>query len=297
MSANPSSSNNTLRGHEAEEVDRMDSFVSNTSGTNSSFNSTGNSDTCQSEYLRYLYVYALPVMIFFCVLSIFVNVIIVVSARWCRRPMTPTLYFSISLALADAAASIALATGLIVNSLLPCVFNIKIVPPHPNCVTLVIEIFRLGCILITVKHLLALGINHWIGIVRPLHYAATMTRRTAWLVIVISWASPVLLLFAYFSVHPGQGFLIEDCRIVSIFNEKTFRAIFASLFFAPLLVMSMIYLHIFLIVKSTHQHRLRYQVKTPLLLKNISSFTFYKEQYFLPAPTVLTIILVLYGNY
>lgn len=54
-----------------------------------------------------------PVLIFFCALTFFVNVFIVVAARWMRRPLTPTMYFSLSLAAADAIASLTVGLGLV----------------------------------------------------------------------------------------------------------------------------------------------------------------------------------------
>lgn len=54
-----------------------------------------------------------PVIIFFCVLTFIFNVFIVVAARWMRRPITPTMYFSLSLAAADAIASLNVGLGLV----------------------------------------------------------------------------------------------------------------------------------------------------------------------------------------
>lgn len=87
-----------------------------------------------------LYATILPIMLFFCVLAVIVNLLIVISARWCRKPMSPTLYFSISLALADAYAAVVLAVGLVINSLLPVLFQYKL----PMCFSLVVEAFRLA---------------------------------------------------------------------------------------------------------------------------------------------------------
>ncbi|CAG7838616.1 unnamed protein product [Allacma fusca] len=175
-----------------------------------------------------------------------------------RKPMTPTLYLSISLALADTFTSLNLAAGLIVNSLLFCVFNIDITPGGGKCFKLAVEVSRLGAISSTVVHLLALGINHWIGIIRPLHYAAIMTRRAAWVVILLSWFCPMFLIFLYFSI-PHRGFLSEKCETTEFLEEFPWRAVYVSSFFVPLLVMSLIYLHIYVIVKKHNQYRLRYQ--------------------------------------
>lgn len=36
---------------------------------------------------------------------------------------------------------------------------------------LVLEAIRMAAVIVTVLHLLALAVNHYIGIARPLHYA------------------------------------------------------------------------------------------------------------------------------
>jgi len=49
------------------------------------------------ESVGFLYTVAVPVMCFFCLITVVVNLVIVAAAHWCRKPMSPTLYFSISL--------------------------------------------------------------------------------------------------------------------------------------------------------------------------------------------------------
>lgn len=56
-----------------------------------------------------------PVILFFCALTFLFNVFIVVAAYWMRRPLTPTMLFSLSLAAADAIASLNVGLGLILN--------------------------------------------------------------------------------------------------------------------------------------------------------------------------------------
>lgn len=108
----------------------------NWTGSNNETNITASSASASQGSL---YAFILPVMLFLCVLAVLVNLLIVISARWCRKPMSPTLYFSISLALADAYAALFLAIGLVINSLLPVVFSVRI----PACFSLINEAFRL----------------------------------------------------------------------------------------------------------------------------------------------------------
>jgi len=45
-----------------------------------------------------LYLYGTPPLILFCVISIVVNIKVLISVFWIRRPLSPTLYISLSLA-------------------------------------------------------------------------------------------------------------------------------------------------------------------------------------------------------
>ncbi|TGZ54498.1 Uncharacterized protein DBV15_10071, partial [Temnothorax longispinosus] len=45
-----------------------------------------------------LYLYGTPPLILFCIISIVVNIKVLMSVFWIRRPLSPTLYISLSLA-------------------------------------------------------------------------------------------------------------------------------------------------------------------------------------------------------
>ncbi|XP_057376999.1 5-hydroxytryptamine receptor 1B-like [Daphnia carinata] len=194
-----------------------------------------------------------PVLIFFCALTFFVNVFIVIAARWMRRPLTPTMYFSLSLAAADAVASLTVGLGLVFNSLLPKVYNVHI-PDWGPCSMLVLEAIRMAAVIVTVLHLLALAVNHYIGIARPLHYAAIMTKRAASVCMAVLWIVPNAALFAYFSSIENQGFQSQRCK-TDFIGELRFRGQYASFFFAPLFFMILIYGHIFIIIRRHQANR------------------------------------------
>ena len=62
-----------------------------------------------------IYEVWVPLILFFCALTFLFNVFIVVAAYWMRRPLTPTMFFSLSLAVADAMASLNVGLGLILH--------------------------------------------------------------------------------------------------------------------------------------------------------------------------------------
>ncbi|XP_071446399.1 adenosine receptor A1-like [Hetaerina americana] len=200
---------------------------------------------------------SLSVLILFCVITLAFNGVILASVFWIRRPMSPTLSLSISLAAADAYNALFLGTGLLVNSLLPRALGVSVdSTAHGTCVMLGFEALRLGGILVSVAHLLALAFNHYLGILRPLHYAATLTPRITSFLTAILWALPIAFLFVYFSSISGQGFQSPKCEY-KFLTLMGFRAVFSFLFFAPLFLMAVIYLHIYSIVRRTQCSRQR----------------------------------------
>jgi len=106
-----------------------------------------------------------------------------------------------------------------------------------------LEAIRLGAIIVTVFHLLALAVNHYIGIARPLHYAgnndhllqkrlllliifrysvAIVTKRTATLCIIIMWIGPIAAHFAYFSSIEHQGFQVCQKLVIETITYGSF---------------------------------------------------------------------------
>ncbi|KAG8193406.1 hypothetical protein JTE90_009631 [Oedothorax gibbosus] len=218
--------------------------------------------------VKILYQTVVPVMLIACLLSMIFNLVIVYSVRWVRR-LSPTLYLSLSLAVADAYASLVIGIGLVINSLLPNVYGLNL-GRFKDCYIQVLEAFRLGGLVIIVFHLLALAVNHYIGILRPLHYAATVTRRTAISAIVAMWVIPVVFFLSYFSLVPDDGFQSEYCSKYNFLLRLPFRVTTSLLFFVPLVLMSGMYGHMFFLVRH-HQKGLASTKSSRQLHKNVKA--------------------------
>lgn len=173
-------------------------------------NNSWENDTGDINYSHFLYITFTPVLISLCVFSIVFNVILLFSVLWIRRPLSPTLYISLSLAGTDLYTSFLLGLGFTLNSLLPVGFQVYLMD---NCASLVLEALRLGAIVTTAGHLIMLAFNHYIGILRPLHYPATVTHRTVTIFMFISWTLPPSFLFAYFNMIPCQAFQSPQCQL------------------------------------------------------------------------------------
>ncbi|GAB1863998.1 Trace amine-associated receptor 4-like [Camponotus japonicus] len=204
-----------------------------------------------------LYLYGVPLLIFFCVISVAVNIKVLISVFWIRRPISPTLYISLSLAGADAFSSSVLGIGLIMNSFIPNGLGIEL--KGVDCFLLVLEVVRLGGVIITVFHLMALAVNHYLGILRPLHYLSILTYKNTTILLILLWVLPISFFAVYFNLVEGDGFQSKECKKSAFLSHKKFRMLFSSLFFGPFGLMVCIYIHIFCIVKKHQATRLRFR--------------------------------------
>jgi hypothetical protein len=98
----------------------------------------------------------------------------------------PTLYISLSLAGADTISLFFYASGLLFFTFLP---RYGIIFDSP-CTMLLLEALRMGGILTSLFHLVALAGNHYLGILVPFHYPIYMARRNIQYVIVVLWTIP-----------------------------------------------------------------------------------------------------------
>lgn len=241
---------------------RIESCASNSgtgcaNGTISSVNVSSTDDDYVTNFLYTFREIALTIMVAFCFISIVENCWILVCVKFLKRSMSPTLCYSISLAAADAYVSLVIGAGLIINSLLPMYGIID--ENNYLCLILALEGFRVGAMITSVLHLLGLAINHYIGIVKPLHYQSIMTRFNTCLTIALTWLLPLVFCMVYFSVIKDEGFQSENCAKFEFLLVRKFRYIVASLFFLPLLVMVFIYAHILVIIRRHRRGVLQYQ--------------------------------------
>jgi melanocortin 2 receptor len=179
--------------------------------SSSYFNLTNATGSSNDDTIKTMYKYTVPALLAFCVISLAINVRILISIYWIRRPLSPTLHISLSLAGADAYTSLILAIGLVVNSLLPVGLGIKF---QNECFALFLETQRLGGVIVTVAHLLALACNHYLGILRPLHYMSIMTHRNTTTCIALLWIIPISYFVVYFSSVDGEGFQSQNCTTI-----------------------------------------------------------------------------------
>lgn len=62
--------------------------------------------------------------------------------------------------------------------------------PVPDCLSLTIEVLRLGSIVVQVLHLLAVALSHYLGSLRPFQYHTTATPAALRLTLAVVWIVP-----------------------------------------------------------------------------------------------------------
>ncbi|XP_014240392.1 melanocortin receptor 4-like [Cimex lectularius] len=202
-----------------------------------------------------LYLYITIILVSLCCVSVAVNVTILLSVCWIRRPISPTLHISLSLAGSDLWSNTLIGIALIFNSLLPVVYHIH---PLSICQLLVLEAFRMAGMYTTSGHLLALAGNHYLGIRKPLQYPALMTMRYICVIEVLLWVVPPVSFITYFSVIADDGFSVAECDFKFMIHTE-FRSVCSYIFLGSLVLMAAIYIHIYLLVRKHQANRNKFR--------------------------------------
>ncbi|KAK6627016.1 hypothetical protein RUM44_009493 [Polyplax serrata] len=172
---------------------------------------TGRNVTAQWSNIQNITYIIVPLLcVLLCTMATIINARILLCVKWIRRPLSPTLYISLSLALADTCSAILIGLGFIFNSLLPKGLDVDV---DNDCLFLTLEAFRLSGILISTIHLLVLAGNHYFGILCPFRSMRWLTHTNLTIVVVFIWVAPTAYIFGYFGSFKNQGFQREDCHI------------------------------------------------------------------------------------
>ncbi|CAI5449713.1 unnamed protein product [Caenorhabditis angaria] len=202
-----------------------------------------NSAMSQAEFLELLekmrstYTWLIPLMLMVLLIAILGNGLIVMSSSWLSSPVSPYLKLCVSLAAADMWAAILLSSGLLVNSYLPVVHQIKAGGP---CFEAVLEMVRIGGMLTSDMHLFALAINQFLGTMYPLKYKIMVTTRRIRALILCLWFVPQFFVFFWFVLDENDGLRNENCRF-NTYNHFKFRITVFLIFMIPLISTLVIY--------------------------------------------------------
>ncbi|XP_034255290.1 5-hydroxytryptamine receptor 1A-like [Thrips palmi] len=218
-------------------------------------------------------LYCAATLIMVCAVSVLNNACVLLSTCWIkRRPLSITMRISLSLTGADTIASFLLGVSWFINNILNTLVPpdldtylpiwhetqcVRYAPERLTCVKLALEALRLGAVLVTMLHLLALASNHYLGALRPLHSHV----RHAYLVVGLTaiWIVPEAALFAYFSSFEDDGFRAQGNCGYKFLTQYGFHITFSLTFFFVLILMICIYVHIYIIVQRHERNRHRFR--------------------------------------
>jgi len=198
------------------------------------------------------YTVAEQVLIYFAgillsLVTIFGNVLVVVAYNSNKRLQTITNLFIFSLSVSDISVgifSINFYTVYIVQKwpLGPVWCNIWLCLDYSCCQASVI-------------HLLVICLDRYFSLMRPLKYRAKRTEKRAKIAIVLAWSLALFQWVPWIISYPymvGEHTVADDDCYVQFIYESTFAAIITALaaYYVPVLIMLLVYLRIFLLVKT-----------------------------------------------
>ncbi|CAD6193298.1 unnamed protein product [Caenorhabditis auriculariae] len=194
--------------------------------------------------------------------ALIVNLYLLICSRYLRRPIGVNLRLCVSLTASDALCAVFYILTFLVN-----VFFRGYVS---DCISLLLEVCKLSTFTASVFTLLALALNHYVGIVYPLQRNA-ITPKTVKSAIIIAYLIPLSAYLALFVIFPGglranPGFSIvslDGCRDTTIYRNSVFRCTLVAPFIFFVILISFLYLHILC--------HMRHIAKDPLLKTNNKS--------------------------
>ncbi|TDH00435.1 hypothetical protein EPR50_G00188240 [Perca flavescens] len=215
----------------------QDSWTPSSSNTTSSLPSSPPADLAISPNVAYM---AAELVIAF--LSTVGNVLVCAAVGLNRKLHTVTNYFLVSLAVAD------ICVGVIA---IPCAILTDIGLPRHN---LYLCLLMLSVLIMftqsSIFSLLAVAVERYVAIFMPFRYQVLMTPRNAVLVILTTWLLAFIIglvpLMGWYKTPPESGncffVLVVDMTYMVYFN-------FFACVLTPLVIMFLIYAHIFVMVK------------------------------------------------
>ncbi|CAO4383441.1 unnamed protein product [Caenorhabditis nigoni] len=215
-------------------------------------------DEATQQYETNLVNFSAITMTLFSIAALLVNLYLLSCARNLRRPVSVNLRLCVFLLACDALCSMCYILTYLINIFFS---------HFSNCISLLLEVIKMTTFTASVVTLAALALNHYVGIVYPLHRNFFTPRIVRWTVI-LAYIIPLTTYLLIFTIFPGglrahKAFAFFDnngCEGLQIYRNNYFRATLVGPFIFFIFMLSFLYLHILI-----HMRELS---RDPLLANN-----------------------------
>ncbi|MFH4978284.1 hypothetical protein AB6A40_004993 [Gnathostoma spinigerum] len=199
--------------------------------------------------------------------ALIINLYLLNCSRYLRHPAGINVQLCVSLMVADAACAVFYMTSNFINVIIPTILHQDDIVSH--CISLLVECLKIATFFASVFTLLALALNHYIGIVHPL-YSSSITHKAVRTAITFAYILPFVFFIGLYSIVPGGfrndvafGFFsMKGCAGGNIMRKFSVRLITVIPFIAFVIIIVSLYVHIVI--------HMRMLEKNPLIQSGIT---------------------------
>uniref|UniRef100_A0A673BMT4 Trace amine associated receptor 1 n=1 Tax=Sphaeramia orbicularis TaxID=375764 RepID=A0A673BMT4_9TELE len=172
-----------------------------------------------------------------CLVTIFGNLLVIISIIYFKQLHTPTNYLILSLAVADLLVGVIVFPLSMAFSLSSCLY-------HEHFFCNVRGSFDISLSTCSILSLCCISIDRYYAVCQPLMYRTKINDHVVTIMIVVSWAVSALIGIGVIIAGLNNGKCEERC-LIDVLMENTIGPILS--FYLPVIIMLCIYFKIFLV--------------------------------------------------